>query len=574
MQRNEPRTPCRPFAAPGSVSETGSASASWRPPFLGPPLLAVALALGASACSGVAHGPARTPAAVSTSETPAAVDDALEEARDTIQEEDVERHIAMLAAPELEGRDSPSVGLERAAVYLEQQLASFGFRGVGADGSFRVGFSRALPAPDPERCSLRVDGEAAALESDFVPLAGCAGAAEGELVFAGFGIDRKGYDELAKRDLDGNIALIVEGEPRHKKLFEGPEVVTEAADVYAKVEELVKADVAGVLVVRRMPAEATTGPDGEALTPPTLGYRYTWADWNPATTEQAPRQRRSFRTPVLEVTPAFASALLGEDVLKLAERMDSRGKPLRPKDLREGQTVSLSSGFENRRVAIDNVVGLLEGSDADLSSEVLVLGAHYDHIGVDPRGRVGFGADDNGSGTSAMLEVAQALGAHPPRRSVLLAFFAAEEDGLLGSASLADAPPVPRESLVAMLNMDMVGRGDEKEVVVLGTRQNPDLEEVLDDAKRVRGTGIKNVVTNRAEHLWQRSDHYSFHRAGVPVLFFFEAVSETQNRDYHTFRDTAEAVNVEKIANTARLCLHVAWQIANADERPGAPRNR
>ncbi|MFT5288531.1 MAG: hypothetical protein ACI9F9_000389 [Candidatus Paceibacteria bacterium] len=509
---------------------------------------------------------------------------ALKAARDTITEDEVLGHLQVLASAEFEGRDSPSEGLERAAIYLEEQLDSYGFRGVGKDGSFRVPFSRRMSIPDEARCWIKMSTAfgSSADESavpkgpefgvDFVPLPGCTGEAQGQAIYVGFGIDRKGYDDLVKKKLKGKIAVIIEGEPRHRRLFEGPDVVTEAADVYGKIEELLGKDVAGILVVRRPPATATLGPDGQPLAPPAMGFRYTWAQWNPGTTEAGPRRKRAFRAPVLEVTPELASAVLGEDVLALAARSDESGKPTKARG--EGQEITISSGFDTERLDIDNVAGILEGTDPELRQEVVIVGAHYDHIGVDPRGRIAFGADDNGSGTVAMLEVAQAFASAPPRRSIVVAFFAGEEDGLLGSSSFAKDPPMPRENIAAMFNMDMVGRGESNEVVVLGTAQNPDLEEVLDQAHKIKGSGVRKIVTDQAAHLWQRSDHYSFHQALVPVLFFFEAVSENLNEDYHTFRDSLDLVDIEKVANTAKLCLHVAWIVANADERPGIPRNR
>jgi Zn-dependent M28 family amino/carboxypeptidase len=119
----------------------------------------------------------------------------------------------------------------------------------------------------------------------------------------------------------------------------------------------------------------------------------------------------------------------------------------------------------------------------------------------------------------------------------------------------------------------MVGRGRADQGVVLGTRQNPALADVLDDARRRRDTGIKRVVTGKAEHLWERSDHHPFHRIGVPVLFFFEAESESENEDYHTYRDTLAGVSADKVARIARFVFTTAWLLAEDDERPPPPRD-
>jgi Zn-dependent M28 family amino/carboxypeptidase len=220
------------------------------------------------------------------------------------------------------------------------------------------------------------------------------------------------------------------------------------------------------------------------------------------------------------------------------------------------------------------VVGILPGSDPERAKEYVVIGAHYDHIGVDPWGRIGFGADDNGSGVAALLELADALALARPARSILFCGFSSEEDGLHGSRAIASNPPVPRESLVAMLNLDMIGRGETDEVVVLGVKQNPDLGKVLKRARKLKSTKLKKVITDRADHLWQRSDHYCFHEVGVPSLFLFEAPSDSDNPDYHTFRDTIDRVDLEKVVRTTRFTYNTAWILATDDDRPSAPRER
>src|SRR6185436_6770984 len=131
--------------------------------------------------------------------------------------------------------------------------------------------------------------------------------------------------------------------------------------------------------------------------------------------------------------------------------------------------------------------------------------------------------------------------------------FAAEEDGLLGSQALCENLPVPKEQIVAMINMDMVGRGKTDEVAVLGIVQNPDLEKLLQRALRMSRTGVKNIVMREGEDLFQRSDHYSFHKLGLPVLFFFEGLPISNNPDYHTWRDSADKLDYDKMARTARL---------------------
>ena len=489
--------------------------------------------------------------------------------------DELELHVWNLSSAPLEGRDSPSRGLERSAVYVERELAEAGCQPLEGE-SFRHTFQRTLQEPAPDGCALRVEGgepRVFELGVDFVPVAHCEGEALGELVFCGFGIAarKERYSDLSGRSIRGDVALILEGEPRHRKRFDGPEV-TRYSTLWTKLENLAEAEVAGVLVVRRPPAEDAEKPRGAPeLEPAALGFRYTWATWNTEPMTRVPSELPRGLPPVLEISAACASELLGEDVLELALGRDRTGKDKKPRAT--GRTVFFSGETRSASVSIDNVVGVLRGSDSELAGEYVVIGAHYDHVGVDDRGRIGFGADDNASGTAALIEVAQAMAAAGPRRSVLFCAFAAEEDGLLGSEAFCGRSPVPVDAMVAMINMDMVGRGDRDEVAVLGIRHNPGLDPLLERAVKLEKTGVKKVVTGKGHDLWERSDHYSFHQVGVPSLFFLEGLPISRNEDYHTWRDTLDQLDFDKMARTSRLVFNTAWLLANDDERPPAPRD-
>ncbi len=488
---------------------------------------------------------------------------------DTITEDDLRADLLGLATAPLEGRDSPSRGLERAADHIEQRMRAAGLQGAGPNGSFRLPFERRVPAPVPEGCRLEVDGVQATFTFgvDFVPIWGADGEAQGQLAFLGFGIrdDEERYNEIRGR-LDGRVALVFEGEPRHKRKFEGPEV-TPAAELYRKLQHLQAAGVIGVLVVRRVPAE--DGADDQRATlpePARLSFRHTWANWS----IEAPFKYNPIRVPALEIAMDTASLILGEDAAALAQRIDKQGKPLKYET--PERTITLAARSEQRNVAMDNVVGIVPGTDPELADEYVVIGAHYDHVGVDPRGRIGFGADDNASGTTAMLEVAEALRSAGPRRSILACAFAAEEDQLAGSKAFCADLPVPRDKLVAMINLDMVGRGEADEVVAIGVLRNPGFDKILSRARKLSKTRIKKIVTRQGQELFQRSDHYSFHEIGVPALFLFEGLPLSRNADYHTWRDTIDRLDIEKIARTTRLTYNAAWILATDDERLRRPR--
>ncbi len=493
------------------------------------------------------------------------------EAQQSIRAADVHADLLALASSTLEGRDTPSLGQARAAGHIAGRLEAAGFVGAGPEGSFLWPFTQRHPAPVPEDCSLaRTDGSREfEYGRDFVPVWGGSGEARGATVFLGFGIDADAdrFDELRGHDLAGRVAILIEGEPRHRRVLEGPEVSREA-DLYVKIARLETEGIAGVLVVRRPPEEGSDGREtGDAALAPLarLGFRHSWAAWS----VEAPSRVRFVEFPVLEITPQVARELVGIDVLKAAEDIDRTGRPF--KGQYGGIDVTLKARCEQRDVTAYNVVGRLAGSDPALADEFVVLGAHYDHVGIDPRGRIGHGADDNASGTSALLEVAEALSRDRPRRSILACAFAAEEDGLAGSRAFCKTPSVPSGSLIAMVNLDMVGRGERDEVAAIGLIKNPGLDKLLTRANKLTKTGIKRIVRRQGQELFNRSDHYSFHVIGVPTLFFFEGLPITQNRDYHTWRDTVDKVDVEKVAATARLTFNTVWLLANDDERPPRP---
>jgi len=491
----------------------------------------------------------------------------------SISEKELFVHVTELAAPQLEGRDSPSEGLTRAGQYLIGRLEAMGAAGGMPDGGFRHGYSLEREAPAPERCFLAMTPEDGAeivfvLEEDFVPLPGTEGEGEGPLSFFGFGIteaDDKRYDDLKGKNCKGEVVMILEGEPRSKKLFEGP-VITEAADVYTKVRALEERGARGVLVVRRPPAEEPKGLDGKPVAPVPLGFRHTWAEW---VGEGRRVERSAPRIPVHEISAVAAARLLGEDVLELAQKIETGGKPLRRE--RKDVRVTLRAATTKKSVPLDNVVGLVRGSDPDLAGEYVVLGAHYDHIGVDPWGRIGCGADDNGSGSAGLLEIAEAMVKARPRRSLLFCWFSAEEDGLHGSAALVERPPVATTSMVAMLNVDMIGRLEEDEVYVIGAHVTRAFEDVLKDAKKLKPTQIKKVFTDKGLDLWQRSDHYNFYEKGVPAMFFTEGAIDAENVDYHRFTDTVEKLSLTKMARISRFMFNTAWLIANDPKRPPVP---
>ena len=230
----------------------------------------------------------------------------------------------------------------------------------------------------------------------------------------------------------------------------------------------------------------------------------------------------------------------------------------------------------NKYVKGENIIGFIEGSD--LKDEIVVITAHYDHLGVKEDTLIYNGADDNGSGTSAIMEIAQAFmlakqEGNGPRRSILIMPVSGEEKGLLGSKYYTENPIYPLENTIVNLNVDMIGRIDKNHdnpdyVYLIGSdRLSTELHQVSEDINK-QYFNLELDYTFNAEddpnRYYYRSDHYNFAKNNIPVIFYFNGIHE----DYHKPTDTVEKINFEKIQKISRYIFLTAWELANRDERP------
>ena len=233
--------------------------------------------------------------------------------------------------------------------------------------------------------------------------------------------------------------------------------------------------------------------------------------------------------------------------------------------------------FKKDYIKGENIIGFIEGGD--LKDEIIVITAHYDHLGTKKDTLIYNGADDNASGTAAIMEIAQAFmlakkEGNGPRRSVLIMPVSGEEKGLLGSKYYTENPIYPLENTIANLNVDMIGRTDKKYandpnyIYLIGSdRLSMDLHHISEEVNnkyinlRLDYTYNEKDDPNR---YYYRSDHYNFAKNNIPVIFYFNGV----HKDYHQPTDTAEKINFEKIEKISRYIFLTAWELANRDERP------
>jgi hypothetical protein len=275
-------------------------------------------------------------------------------------------------------------------------------------------------------------------------------------------------------------------------------------------------------------------------------------------------------TPVLLGRDAALAGLLAANGVDPASLRRAASGPLQRTEV-AGLTLSVTQELRQVDERAPNVVGILEGSDPALANEYVVFSAHMDHVGVGPADARGDsiynGADDNASGTTAVIEVAEAMAslAQRPRRSLIFLLVSGEEKGLWGSDHFAEHSPVPLERLIADLNIDMVGRNWPDTVVVIG-REHSDMGATLarvNDAHPELGMKAIDDLWPE-ERFFFRSDHYNFARRGVPALFFFNGV----HADYHEPSDSPEKIDAEKAARIARLAFYLGVELAGTQERP------
>jgi hypothetical protein len=461
--------------------------------------------------------------------------------------------VTWLADDAREGRGAGTQGLEAAAAWLADQFRTAGLAPGGDDGSWLQRFE--MPV------SIRVVSErlrAGALElepqRDFAALLSSADAqVRGPLVFAGYGISapERGYDDWAHVDARGAVALVLDDRPGGDAgPFEGVH-----ANVYlSRAHKVASARERGAVAVLLAPST----PDGGDAALLEAGQPSA----NPS--------QQSSGIAVLSLSRPAAERLvaLGGGP-SLAERQREIDAAIRPaSQALSGVAVDVEVRIERRMGTAANVVGILEGADPALRREAVVVGAHYDHLGrgefgsLAParRGEVHNGADDNASGTAGVLELARALArGERPRRSVVFAVFAGEEIGLFGSRAYVERPAVPLADTVAMLNLDMVGRLRDGDLVVFGTGSSPGFPALV--RRALRGLALE---ASFSEDGFAPSDQTSFYARDVPVLMFFTGA----HPQYHTPDDDAERVDAEGEARVLAAAYRVTRELLDAPERP------
>lgn len=492
----------------------------------------------------------------------------------SISTRDLRRHLSFLASPELGGRFTFSPGNRIAARYLASQLESYGFRGAASDHSFfqRISFSTNWLEEKESKLKVFNSPKNGAAEfefgDDFFMYNAKTTRLEGSIVFLGYGIcsPTQGVDDYKDLDVTDKLVLIT-------------------ATLPPALKDKLKETEYGVA------AAQAHGAKGVLVLPPD-NYSPTWPLYNSVFNEENLTMDRDQPPSVISVEPKMiprvelgaktAQAILGVDDSAFGAMLAQiyRGDAIKPINL--PTSLQLKVTLKEQQEETCNVAGILEGTDPKLKKEYLMISAHYDHLKSGP-GNIFCGADDDGSGTSAVLALAQALALSPPKRSILIVFHTGEELGLYGSRYFTQYEPlVPLDTIVTDLNIDMIGRSrannlpanQDKEltnkdsVYLIGSDKHSTELHQLSEHTNQELIGMHLDYTYNDENhplrLFYRSDHYNYAKNGIPVIFYFTGI----HSDYHRTTDTIEKIDFDKMSRITRLVYATAWRVANLPHRP------
>ncbi|MEM6724682.1 MAG: M28 family peptidase, partial [Bacteroidota bacterium] len=387
-----------------------------------------------------------------------------------------------------------------------------------------------------------------------------------EVVFLGYGIDDPAYSDYDGVDVDGKVILIYQGEPMtldSVSHISGSKELSEwATDWRKKLRAAKSKGVTTVLFIERNVKFWTT--------------RYAYRLTNPTLMIAHKDQSQEFANS-LYISPDVAKNIIGKRYEKVLETRDNINATGQPAHVELKCKIEIRQAEQRLDVSGENVLGFIEGSDPDLKNELLVVSAHYDHLGK-RGGDIFNGADDNASGTSALMELAQAFAeakkqAQGPKRSVLLMAVSGEEKGLLGSEHYVYDPRFPLEQTVANINIDMIGRVDRHHqdnpqyIYVIGAdRLSTQLHDIIVEQNETYTNLFLDYTYNEEDdpnRYYYRSDHYNFAERGIPAAFFFSGT----HKDYHRKTDTAEKLDYDRMQSIARLAFHTVWELANRPDR-------
>jgi peptidase M28-like protein len=500
---------------------------------------------------------------------------------DAITAAQLRNYLTFIASDEMEGRDTPSRGLDTTAKFIAMNLSRWGFKPAGDDGTFFQKIALKRDALDATRSTAEIDGQKFAFADDFLPNAVTA-TLSGPVVYVGNGwvIKSKKLNPYEGIDVKDKIMVVLgapfPGIPRG--LTRADLSGTQGVDWSSPAIYAQQHGARGVLVI----------PDSQTF--------QSWEQLRARVLQPARSTVEKFTTqPNAPPVPAVTMSMKMANALFAGEKVDAStlvtkneaGETIPAFELNPAKKVTVTITVKAERPMTQNVVAIWEGRDPVLKNEYVAIGAHYDHVGICAPGQadqICNGADDDGSGTTAVLGIAEAIShaARRPKRSVLFVWHCGEEKGLWGSRYFTDYPTIPLEKVVTQLNIDMIGRskkdgdtnarnkdltGPNAIYVIGSTMMSTELGSL---AQRVNKSFLNLKYDTKYDdpadpnRFFFRSDHYNYARKGIPIIFFFDGVHE----DYHRPGDEPQKIDYDKMEKVARTIYMTLWAVANLPVRP------
>lgn len=480
----------------------------------------------------------------------------------TITKEELSAHVYKLASDDFEGRFTGSRGQVRAEKYIRDDFRDAGLEMPVINGTPTYTQQYTLNDCRWKDQRLMIDNKELKVGKDFLFLGDPINVhGDYPVVFAGFGIEDSAYSDFGKIDIRGKIMLSFAGEPRRadgNSMITGFNEMSKKGYYFSKTAIAADKGAEGVFIISRSRSDYKKYLKERAYYDPKPNISYPIKD------EEDMKHKEIFSAYMNIKT---AAKMVGQDsrsILGSLKEIESSGNSTAGKFNGE---IRIDASSECYPVETGNVVGMIEGTD--LKSQAVVVVAHYDHLGEDNKG-IYHGADDNASGTAAVMEIAEAFAraAHDgirPRRTLIFLAVSGEELGLYGSKFYSQYPVISLDSTFACLNIDMIGRASNKQVDSPGyiggfVYESPDLLAVSQHICSIMAPDLEDQIEYK-KSLRGGSDHYYFARHGIPSLFYFEGF----HPDYHEVTDTADKILYDRMEKIVRMIFATAWELANRE---------
>ncbi|MEO7446272.1 MAG: M28 family peptidase [Ferruginibacter sp.] len=476
----------------------------------------------------------------------------------------LQQHLSVIAGAEMEGRETGTEGQRKAAAYIENVFKT---TGLSSPATLK-GYQQYYPLHQDSltEVDFKMNDTKWEYGKDFIiPTSNAEGEFKGKrLVFAGYGISTDNYNDYANLDVKDKVVIMFTGEPKNNQVFlvSGTERSSEWTypGISKKLALAASKGAAGVLMV----------------SPITATFSQRAVESSRKTNFYYPRPTEEKILLYAMLSHDAARNVLGAN----ADTIIAMARTSRPFNASLLFDKDLKTKLEYKKktniVNASNVLGVVEGSDK--KDEYVFVTGHYDHLGI-RNGNIYYGADDDGSGTCAVITMAEAFAkakanGHGPRRTMVFMTVSGEEKGLWGSEYYSDHPVYPLEKTTADLNIDMIGRVDTERmmddtlnyVYVVGhdklSTELPLINEAINKQTTNMVLDYKFDDPTDKERIYFRSDHYNFARKGVPVLFFYDGMLKA---DYHKPTDTIDKINFALYEKRAKMIFYTAWEMANRD---------